>query len=225
VFVLVTWDPGDASFVHVWDWSLRKNIQLPNWRREYSRGLSWHAAKQIQEFVRLKNIAFHTDAERHAARAAHDRSLREEHPDLPFGQARKNAAELSKPRLIDGEYANLVTEPVSEIEKSVVDVPQTLPACERTDDRIPDRPGSPAVVPRRPPRFMWQYSQKHPPRFFRAQKSAKKSRRNSSVISVGSETESFLKRNRVVLKAGIESFSKCPHTNCGATLKATRLSL
>jgi putative transposase len=137
VFVLVTWDRGDASFVHVWDWSLRKNIQLPNWRREYSRDLSWHAAKQVQEFVRLKNLAFNTDAERHAARAAYDRSLHEQHPHLPFGQARKNAAELSTPRLIDGEYADLVKEPVSEIEKTVVDVPQTLPARERTDDRIP----------------------------------------------------------------------------------------
>jgi putative transposase len=138
VFVLVTKHHGDASFVHVWDWSLRKNIRLPNWRLEYSRGLSWHAAKQIQEFVRQKNLNFHSDPERHAARAAYDRSLREQHPHLPFRQARKNAVELSKPRLIDGEYAYLVKKPVSETEKSVVDVPQTLPARERMDDRIPD---------------------------------------------------------------------------------------
>jgi len=138
VFVLVTRDAGDASFVHVWDWSRRKSIKIPNWRREYSTGLSWHGAKKNQEFARQKNLAFHTDAERHAARAAYDRSLREKHPHLPFGQARKNAVELSKPRLIDGEYANLVREPVSETEKSVVDVPQILPARERKDDRIPD---------------------------------------------------------------------------------------
>lgn len=138
VFVLVTWDDGDASFVHVWDWRLRRNVRLPNWRREYSSGLPWYVAKKIQEFARLKNLAFHSDAERHAARAAYDRSLREEHPHLPFGQARKNAAELSKPRLVDGEYADLVRERVSETEKTVVDVPQTLPARERTDDRIQD---------------------------------------------------------------------------------------
>ena len=29
VFVLVTWDPGDASFVHVWDWKTRKNVKTP----------------------------------------------------------------------------------------------------------------------------------------------------------------------------------------------------
>ena len=138
VFVLVTTDPGDASFVHVWDWSLRENIRLPNWRREYSRGLSWYAAKKIQVFARQNNLDFHSDSERHAARAAYDRSLREQHPHLPFRQARKNAVELSKPRLIGGEYADLVKEPVSETEKSVVDVPQTFPARERMDDRIPD---------------------------------------------------------------------------------------
>jgi putative transposase len=139
VFVLVTWD-GDASFINVWDWTRRVNIRLPNWRREYSTGLSWHTAKKNQEFARQKNLAFHTDAERHAARAAYDRSLREQHPYLPFGQARKNAVELSRPRLIDGEYATLVKESVTETEKAtdVVNVPQTLPARERTDDRIPD---------------------------------------------------------------------------------------
>jgi putative transposase len=138
VYVLVTRDAEDASFVHVWDWSLRKNIRLPNWRREYSTGLSWYSAKKIQEFRRQKNLAFHSDAERHAVRAEYDRSLREKLPHLPFGQARKNAAELSKPRLIEGEYANLVREPVSDTEKSVVDVPQILPARERRDDRIPE---------------------------------------------------------------------------------------
>src|SRR5437588_2017896 len=51
-----------------------------------------------------------------------------------------------------------------------------------------------------------------PPRFFRAPKSAKKSRRNSIGVSGRSKIESFSKRNRVVLKAEIESFSKCPHT-------------
>jgi putative transposase len=140
IFVLGTPDPGDASFIHVWDWIRRKNIRLPNWRREYSVGLSWHAAKKIQEFVRQTNLAFHSDAERHAARSLYDKSLREQHPNLPFRQARKNAAELSKPRLIDGEYATLVKESVSETEKTtdIVNVPQTLPARERTDDRIPD---------------------------------------------------------------------------------------
>jgi putative transposase len=138
VHVVATLD-HDASFVHIWDWNSRKNIKLPNWRREYSTGLSWYAAKQIQKYVDKKNLDFHTDSERCAARAAHDRSLREEHSSLPFGQARKNAAELSRPRLIDGEYARIVKQPVSETEKQIVNVPQILPARERADDRIPDK--------------------------------------------------------------------------------------
>src|ERR1700757_4741559 len=52
---------------------------------------------------------------------------------------------------------------------------------------------------------------KDPPQFFRDQKRTKKSGRNSPIYSGGCEIESFSKRNRVVLKAEIESFSKCPH--------------
>jgi hypothetical protein len=40
----------------------------------------------------------------------------------------------------------------------------------------------------------------------------KNSGRNSLDVSAGWKTESFSKRNRVVLKPQIESFSKCPHT-------------
>jgi putative transposase len=66
VFVLGTWDPGDASFIHVWDWVQRKNIKLPNLNPEYSQGLSWNAAEKIRKFAREQNLAFHTDRERHA---------------------------------------------------------------------------------------------------------------------------------------------------------------
>ena len=54
-------------------------------------------------------------------------------------------------------------------------------------------------------------SQKDPPRFFHTQNLAKKSRGNSVAASGRCEIESFSKRNRVVLKAEIESLSKCPH--------------
>lgn len=138
VFVLATIDQGNASFINVWNWRTRKNVKLPNWRREYSADLSWHAVREIRAFVDRNNYAFHTDAERHAARAAYDKSLRDEHPFLPFRQARKNAAELSRPRLIDGEYAELVKEPVAETEKISTDVAQILPARQRSDNRIPD---------------------------------------------------------------------------------------
>src|SRR5437879_4641374 len=58
--------------------------------------------------------------------------------------------------------------------------------------------------------------EKRPPHFFRVANSAKKLRRNLTGVSGRSEIESFSKRDRVVLKAEIESFSKCPHTRAKA---------
>jgi hypothetical protein len=93
---------------------------------------------------------------------------------------------------------------------------KTLPVESAPVERCPDLLG---VQVRCPQQFDFRAGERpvelkcslHPPRFFRAQKQAKKSRRNSSVMSVGCRIESFSKRNRVVLKAEIESFSKCPH--------------
>ncbi|MFH0300710.1 hypothetical protein AAFX91_26495 [Bradyrhizobium sp. 31Argb] len=47
--------------------------------------------------------------------------------------------------------------------------------------------------------------------FFELKNRRKKTRRNLREVSAGSAIESFSKRNRFVLKAEIESFSKCPH--------------
>jgi putative transposase len=139
VAVLCTWDPGDCSFIQIWDWALKKNIRLPNWDPDYSKGLSWKTAEKIRNFAHEQNLAFHSDREKHAARAAFDRSLREQHPYLPFGQARKSASELAKPQLVAGEYVERVAEPTAVMGPEIVDVPQTLPARERADDRIPDK--------------------------------------------------------------------------------------
>jgi putative transposase len=139
VAVLVTWDPGDVSFIHVWDWVRRENVRLPNWHPEFANGLSWKDAKDIRKFAHARNMDFHSDKEKHAARAAYDRSLREEHPHLQYGKARKNAAYLSKPQLVAGDHVVLTEEPVVAIERPDVDVPQTIPAGERTDDRRPQK--------------------------------------------------------------------------------------
>ncbi|MHC2760393.1 putative transposase [Bradyrhizobium liaoningense] len=139
VAVLVTWDPGDVSFIHVWDWVRRKNVRLPNWYPEFATGLSWKDAEEIRKFAHERNMAFHSDKEMHAARAAYDRSLRENHPHLQYGKARKNAAYLSKQQLVAGDHVVFTEEPVATIERPDVDVPQTIPASERTDDRRPEK--------------------------------------------------------------------------------------
>jgi putative transposase len=138
IYVLVTWDPGDVSFVHVWDWVRRENVRLPNWYTDFADGLSWKDAADIRKFADERNLAFRTDKERHAARAQFDRTLREEHPHLQYGKARKNAAYLSKPQLVAGEEVVRVKEPVNAIDRPDVDIPQAMPARERTDDRLPE---------------------------------------------------------------------------------------
>lgn len=138
VAMLGTWDPEDVSYILVWDWTRRENVRIPNVYPEYSRGLSWHTAKAIQKFVDEQNLDFQSDEEKYAARAAFDRKLREEHPHLEFRKARKNAAELSKPRLIDGEYVDRVTGEIGATEQGPMEIPQVMPANERSDDRIPD---------------------------------------------------------------------------------------
>jgi putative transposase len=138
IHVLVTKDPGDVSFVQVWDWVRRKNVRLPNWYPEFAEGLSWKDAADIRKFADERNLLFRTDKERHAARAQFDRTLREEHPHLQYGKARKNAAYLSKPQLVAGEEVVRVKEPVNVIDRPDVDIPQAMPASERTDERIPE---------------------------------------------------------------------------------------
>jgi hypothetical protein len=54
-------------------------------------------------------------------------------------------------------------------------------------------------------------SEKTPLSFFAIKNGRKNRGRILPIYSGGCEIESFAKRNRVVLKAEIESFSKCPH--------------
>jgi putative transposase len=135
--VLCTWDPDDCSFIHVWDLKLRKNIRLPNWDRAFSNGLSWKTAADIRQFAHERNQDFQSDTEKYAARADFNRSLRQDLPFLPFGQARKAAAEIAGPQLVAGEYVEQVVMAAPAAGCESVDVPQGLPARERTDDRIP----------------------------------------------------------------------------------------
>jgi putative transposase len=139
VAVLCTWDPSDCSFIHVWDWVLKRNIRLPNWDRAYSKGLSWRTAQKIKNFAHEQNMLFHSDAEKHAARATYSRSLKENLPYVPFGQARKSAGELAKPQLIAGDYVQQVAVSGPSTTAEAVDVPQVLPARNREGDRIPDK--------------------------------------------------------------------------------------
>jgi putative transposase len=135
--LMCTWDPSDCSFINVYDFALKKHIRLPNVDPEYSKGLSWKTAEKIKKFAHERNLDFQSDREKRAARAAFSRSLQDELPYLSYGEARKSAAELDKPQLIAGEYVNEVT--IKPGTSETVDIPQVIPARERTGDRIADK--------------------------------------------------------------------------------------
>jgi putative transposase len=114
-------------------------VRLLNWDRKYSEGLSWSTHEKIVSFAKERNLAFHSDSEKHAARSAYSASLKNDLPYLKFAQARTFAPELdaSAPRLADGDLHE-----EREIQPSVngdaaTDVPNTIPAAEREGDRIP----------------------------------------------------------------------------------------
>ncbi|TCU63752.1 putative transposase [Bradyrhizobium sp. R2.2-H] len=137
--LLCTWDSSDCSFIHVWDFVQKKNVRLPNIHPKFSSGLSWKTAAEIMKFRDERNLAFHTDDERYAARAAFSRTLREKIPFIPYRDARKTAAELDRPQLVDGDTVVRVKAPPPIDGSEPTDIPQGLPAREREDDRLRDK--------------------------------------------------------------------------------------
>jgi putative transposase len=93
VKVMVVFNPGDASFVHVVDPTRSDLIRLPNWNSE-SKGLSWAFLRRLRKFANANNLAFHSDKERAAARVAHAEKLREVVPGESFRDLRKRARDI-----------------------------------------------------------------------------------------------------------------------------------
>jgi putative transposase len=112
VWVRATWDPGDVTRVHIWDPIDRTSITLPNWDRRFSEGLSWFAAAKIREWSAERNQAFHSDAERAAARVAHRKYLMSIMPGAKSPQ-RHQAARILEPRteLMPGDRVEIVSVP------------------------------------------------------------------------------------------------------------------
>lgn len=111
-WVRATWDPGDVARVHIWDPISRTSITLPNWDRRFSEGLSWYAAAKIREWSAERNQAFHSDAEKAAARVAHRKYLIEILPGAKSPQ-RSRAARLLEPRteLMPGNRVEVASVP------------------------------------------------------------------------------------------------------------------
>lgn len=137
--LLGTWDPSNCSFIHVWDFVLKKQIRLPNVHPKFSNGLSWKTAADVMLFAHKQNLEFHSDEERYAARAAFSRSLREKLPFIPYRDARKAAGQLVRPQLVAGDTVERVTGPPLRTDAAPIDIPQVTSARERENDRLSEK--------------------------------------------------------------------------------------
>lgn len=91
VEVRATWDPGDVSKINIWNPATDRLVSLPNWHPDFASGLSWYAAKKIQQFAKERNLAFHSDQERAEARVAHRNFLFDIMPGLKAPEKRRRA--------------------------------------------------------------------------------------------------------------------------------------
>lgn len=104
VRVQFTFDQSDCSFIDVWDYHRKRLVRLPNVDARFSAGCSWRTAELIREHAGRENLAFHTDEEKCAARAAFRRRLESESKSGPYRKARKKArAYHSEMRLVPGD--------------------------------------------------------------------------------------------------------------------------
>ncbi len=104
VIVQFAVDQSDCSFIDIWDYHRKRLVRLPNVDAKFSSGCSWRTAKLIREHAERENLAFHTDEEKCAARAAFRRRLESEAKSGPYREARKKArAYHSEMRLVPGD--------------------------------------------------------------------------------------------------------------------------
>jgi putative transposase len=116
-------------------------VRLPNWDSKYADRLSWSTADKIRKLAAERNFAFHSDDEKHAARAGFSQYLNEEISELPFREQRRLVRdyESEKPRLVDGDIIVKATDEPTPTGEAESEIPVSLPAGEREDDRIPDK--------------------------------------------------------------------------------------
>lgn len=97
-------DLPTCAYIDVWDYHRKRLVRLPNVDARFSAGCSWRTAELIREYAERENLAFHTDEEKCAARAAFRRRLESEAKSGPYREARKKArAYHTEMRLVPGD--------------------------------------------------------------------------------------------------------------------------
>lgn len=104
VIVQFAFDQSDCSFIDIWDYHRKRLVRLPNVDAKFSTGCSWRTAELIREHAERENLAFHSEEEKCAARAAFRLSLKSGAKSGPYREARKKArAYHSEMRLVPGD--------------------------------------------------------------------------------------------------------------------------
>jgi putative transposase len=141
VWVVVTLDPSNCGYVHVWNYARRRNEKLWNVNPKFADGCSWKMAEAIAEQARRENAAFETDEEKARARSDYEAALEPAIKERPFREGRKLIRHYvrRKTGLVAGNTVVEATAEPSASGMEGLDIPQGLAATERTDDRIPPK--------------------------------------------------------------------------------------
>lgn len=139
--VLVTISDVDCSAIEVWDPTRRVSETLPNWDSRFVGGMSWRVAKLLKKHVEEQNEAFHSEADAIEAREALRKSLESDLKQLGARSRGRRAYVAAYHResaaLGAGDIVLTDWEAPSPSGLRGSDIPNSLPATERIDARIP----------------------------------------------------------------------------------------
>lgn len=88
VTVKVKYNPENLAEIHVWNTKRSRYVTLPCLDEEYARATSLWQHEQLRKWTQAKGLAFSSEADRQAARAALIREIEELAPDLKIRQRR-----------------------------------------------------------------------------------------------------------------------------------------
>lgn len=107
VTVKVKYNPENLAEIHVWNTKRSRYVTLPCLDEEYARATSLWQHEQLRKWTQAKGLAFSSEADRQAARAALIREIEELAPDLKIRQRRAIARLQGSARIQDVLGSNI----------------------------------------------------------------------------------------------------------------------
>lgn len=154
VTVKVKYNPENLAEVHVWNSRTHRYVSLPCVETEYTQQTSLWQHEQLRKWTRAKGLAFSSEADRLAARAALIREIGELAPDLKIRQRRAIARLRGSARVGDliGPDIEVAVAPARH--DGMAPIIEHAPlALHRADNGIaPSRPPRGGKKPSKPPK-------------------------------------------------------------------------